>query len=1716
MKKLFILFLLTFSIFICQSQTPVQFGTQNSTVSYTKIPNECTVVFTESSDSVLLNSVSYITTRLSNSTYIVGCPMDSLIGAFGPNTLIFPSLKDASGQSYYVSNEIVLSFNTDISMESIAAVEDSLDLLLLEYSPYFRQYKCNNPIAASQFLCNSGLVQFCEPNYFFQPQLTSHIPNDPYFTKQFYLQNTGQELNDGLIGIPFQDIKIIDAWSLTTGHNDVKIAIVDAGGIELNHPDLPEYKIERIPLFTNSLSNVASSLSTYAHAQACAGIIGAEMDNEEGVTGICPRSKLIPLGFGPSDFVKSTDIANIVYWLTDANNAEGAKIASVSLIPPSTLIFYNAVEAGIQTGVVFCFAAGNTAQHILGCDGAASYPNVYLLDNVLVVGASTARGNAADYSAFGNWVDIAAPSASDNACPSIGCEGQASSPVFASNELPNIWTTDVMGATGFNSNFSGASSSCIASELSNLPQENNNYTGRFYGTSAATPQVAAVIGLMRAANSCLTIGEITEILRNTSDQTGVDIDGIPYNYYHDLDRPGHSVELGYGRLDAYEAVSQALLYGDFDFEINVIDPICGLNDNGTIQVHFPSENASEFQLFVEWPAYSEFEELPSLEVPAEESITIPNQGNRPYLLHVIHTNSGCNSTRQFWIYQESPIEITTIENVDCFPVRVCAEAIGGTEPYSYHWNNQTSEACSEFTEDYLAQVTVYDDMGCSTSADVSIEVDNYFQFSDEIIFSSDCFFIPNSAINFTNFSNVPNAIFEWSFGDGSTSFGQSIAHSFSSQGNYLISLSITKPGCEPVIISESIEIGNFDFPNDLIISNQTDAGLLLLNNSSYGGSIIFSAAPDPYIINDLTLYLNQESAIVIQEGATVTFNNCNFTSCGYWQGFDVKSNSITPVTAGRLSFDPSGNSISTIEFAQIGIESFDEKSNANTVSISTLQAGYLTCNRTRFKNNPVSVLLRNARMQIYTPNAGFNRCSFTVNDEMKKHFLDEEGDYNVFLYHVSANRMQGYHFKGCSFKNEMTSETPFGQWKNRGIGVYSQSSRFFIDKATSTQVGVQYLGTFEGLDRGISTGKGVSNLRISNQSFKKNHVGIYLGGAAYCRVYSNTFRIGEITGLSELDNQLTYGTFPGNSLGLENGNGLCYEGLVIQKGDFHEVAENTFIGYRNLDGGVNDDYAKIGVRVRATNTEEMVVRKNNFSRLSFANLANGDNAGGTSTSGLRFICNTNSQNTQDFTNTDFLGTQSAATIASVQYEPISSFPISIQPTDWPAGNTFSIDNPSTATHFRNEGVSIQSYWFTNLVNQIPTDIIGIGNLNQQSSLHTCPSLYTSTHINTPHSLIGLKIAEGNVSRLEAEEYRYLYLLLVDDGDTEALKFFVENTWGSQVWSTRESLLQISPFVSEEVMYKVLDETITFPHAMAFEIISANPELLRNPKFVSYLFEKSDPMPEYLIDLLMDFSQQSTEKSDLEANMAEKRTQHISKISEALWGMMDYEDDSYLSDDFRAVLSQMKVLNSELFVISDLIDEGNLDSAIVRLENIPQVIPLGREEKREYEAFIDWVNWRKLIILSGRDINNLTLEERDELENIAQEFDSFAALQALAILNEEEGSNIFTPPALGKLSSNYKSRVLSTFDRVNASVLMNILPNPANYWTQINLTTKTDLNGTYALQIMDISGRIIHEESKSDDSYFWLLNTSNWSSGIYTVRIISTNGNQLTEKLHVAH
>ncbi|MFI4882403.1 MAG: S8 family serine peptidase, partial [Phycisphaerales bacterium JB064] len=282
-------------------------------------------------------------------------------------------------------------------------------------------------------------------------------PNDTDFDLQYGLLNTGQVIN-GIAGVAGADINATEAWDLTTGDPDVRIAIVDTG-VSQSHPDLqtnvlPGYS----PLGASWDDDIFIS-----HGTHCAGIASGDSDNDRGIAGVGWDCSILPvkvLGFLGSG--TEPDIAAGVVWAAD----NGADVISMSLGSPDFgSVLENACNYAVDRNVIVVCATGNTP-------GVPIFaPARY--DSTIAVGATDNRDVIATFTTTGPEMTVTAPGV-------------------------DVWSTwDTLSLFGPTDGYAFQS-----------------------GTSMATPHVAGVVGLMRSVNRDIDPFNVRAILEAVSVDLG--------------------------------------------------------------------------------------------------------------------------------------------------------------------------------------------------------------------------------------------------------------------------------------------------------------------------------------------------------------------------------------------------------------------------------------------------------------------------------------------------------------------------------------------------------------------------------------------------------------------------------------------------------------------------------------------------------------------------------------------------------------------------------------------------------------------------------------------------------------------------------------------------------------------------------------------------------------------------------------------------------------------------------------------------------------------------------------------------------------------------------------------------------------------------------------------------------------------------------------------
>ncbi len=375
------------------------------------------------------------------------------------------------------------------------------------------------------------------------------VPNDTYFYRQWHLNQN----ND-------HDVDAPEAWDLQTGNSSIIVGILDTG-VRYYHKDLgggnaspstPENSRGNMWINNTELSagisngidddgngyiddwigwdfvdNVSLSFlyskitgedydiqdkdprDFNGHGTHCAGNISALNNNGIGLnsvsggwsaggqvtTGNGVRTMPLRIGYSANSFmygevglVQMDFAAEAMYYAAD----NGARIISCSWGSSNDAGLADAIDYFLASGGLIFKSAGNSG------NATADYMCSRSDPNLISVAATDSNDIRADFSNYGNWVDISAPGT-------------------------RIWST-------YHDHNDPAT---------------DYYTG-ISGTSMASPIAASVAALIWSANPSLSADQVRQILFDNADNI-------------DAGNPSYIGQLGAGRVNAFNAMNDASL-----------------------------------------------------------------------------------------------------------------------------------------------------------------------------------------------------------------------------------------------------------------------------------------------------------------------------------------------------------------------------------------------------------------------------------------------------------------------------------------------------------------------------------------------------------------------------------------------------------------------------------------------------------------------------------------------------------------------------------------------------------------------------------------------------------------------------------------------------------------------------------------------------------------------------------------------------------------------------------------------------------------------------------------------------------------------------------------------------------------------------------------------------------------------------------------------------
>ncbi len=247
-----------------------------------------------------------------------------------PNFLTQAGKKIGMSDYFYVKlkNSADLSLLQNFALQKNVQVISQNQFLPLWYTLKCKKNTIGNTLEVANFFFETNNFSAAVPDFL----SVDYTSVDPLFPAQWNLAN-------GVVnGV---DINAVTAWNISQGAN-INIAILDQG-IEKLHPDLIA-NISPLSYNTESIGVMPSQLLG-GHGTACAGIISAVKDNNIGLVGVAPLSKIMDVSNSLSSTPNSRiGRANGIMWAWQ----NGADVINNSW---GSSVFFEPIDEAIESAL---------------------------------------------------------------------------------------------------------------------------------------------------------------------------------------------------------------------------------------------------------------------------------------------------------------------------------------------------------------------------------------------------------------------------------------------------------------------------------------------------------------------------------------------------------------------------------------------------------------------------------------------------------------------------------------------------------------------------------------------------------------------------------------------------------------------------------------------------------------------------------------------------------------------------------------------------------------------------------------------------------------------------------------------------------------------------------------------------------------------------------------------------------------------------------------------------------------------------------------------------------------------------------------------------------------------------------------------------------------------------------------------------------------------
>jgi hypothetical protein len=822
----------------------------------------------------------------------------------------------------------------------------------------------------------------------------------------------------------------------------------------------------------------------------------------------------------------------------------------------------------------------------------------------------------------------------------------------------------------------------------------------------------------------------------------------------------------------------------------------------------------------------------------------------------------------------------------------------------------------------------------------------------------------------------------------------------------------------------------------------------------------------------------EESDIFVEPGAKVIIDGgCLTGLCGrLWNGIDLWGNPLYSQDERDQGYAVIING-GSIEYAKKGIETayFDGFSYHRS-------GGVVYCDSAFFKDNQIGIKFYPYH---YTAPGGsavpnfsrINNTEFVITDNFYSL------DYSPVLDPLDGlhiGEIWGLNIMGCDFINSSDKT-----YLVRGNGIYSMNGGYFItkrctDKVPQVPCSGYEVCTFSNLDYGVRAFSDGSEwiIHIDTAGFTEDYRGVFMSGINDPIITKNSFYCTDETDRFDSRDALA--------------------GLYLEYCNRYEVEENTFTSNYSTNG-----QDAVGIQIVNSLPYYNEVYNNTFSDFPVGITAAGENRDKYGT-GLCIKCN-------DFTNcvSDIYVTPKEGYRSDyygiATHQGTESDPQNPDPT-LAAGITFSQDNGVNPNYINEEGCNpiIYTHHGQNSSNKkiIPEPIFPpYPSLQIQLNSDNRVTYTVKEEVCPSHLEEGIALeSEKNtiiVSTSALSDVQDTLVLLVDGGDTESLDFEIQTSFPDEALLLRQELMDNSPYLSDTIIKSSIAKEDVLLNALLRDILVANPQTAKTPSILSKLDERSDPMPDYMMEEIMLGQNINGAKEILESRLSAFQSSRDLSLSKVIrYYKTDTSDYTASRDSLRITLENEDYPSARYELVFFFLNKDDSLNVFATLENIPVVFNLNEDENIlhvDYETLFDllWTVHTDTISLDSIQIEQLfTLSESYSLPGIFAR--NVLVDNQLMYYNE----TVYMPDFNKSVVVNNNL----TVNEEDETDCLRVFPNPSGNFFIVDYRIENEAHPSAILILSDMAGFVRKTWKLKDNQNQLIVPTHDLASGGYILKL----------------